>query len=246
MRKTNHKLVIVKILLVIIAMLYFVFLYMDLFKIQTFISSSIIKFLSMILVLIICLMTSSNAIYSKDVFLLKIGLFITIIADIFLLLFDNHYIIGIGLFCIVQILYLIRYSDKGTKIIIRNFGIIFITLFIIYILINQFIIKIDFLIIIALYYAICLLSSTNKAIHLHKYKSYPNLNSRMIALGMILFLLCDINVALYNIPKFMVISNNLSIPLNNISPIFMWLFYLPSQVLLALSGYSYNYLKNVF
>ncbi len=89
---------------------------------------------------------------------------------------------------------------------------------------------------IGLYYAICLLTSLTKAIKAYKYEIYPNPNGQMIALGMILFLLCDINVALYNILGYIGKVN----VFYNISFVSMWLFYLPSQVLLALSGYRYN------
>lgn len=238
MKKINNKSIIIRVLLVIIIASYFVFLYMDLFKVQGFLSSSDIKFLSMILVICISAITGNDSISRRDNLLLKTGLLITLIADVFLLLLNNYYILGIGLFCIVQILYSVRYKVENTKIIIRNFSIIFITLFIIYIVIDQFIIKIDFLIMIVLFYAICLLSSTNKAIQIYNNKSYPNLNSKMIAGGMVLFLLCDINVAVYNIIESMVVSNRFIILLGNISFISMWFFYLPSQVLLSLSGYK--------
>lgn len=136
MKRINNKSKIIKILLVTIIIFYFIFLYMDLFKIYTFISSNMIKFSSMILVLSICLMIGENSISTRDTALMKIGLFITIIADIFLLLLGNHYTLGIGLFSIVQILYSIRYRVENTKNIIRNFTIIFIILFLIYIVIN--------------------------------------------------------------------------------------------------------------
>lgn len=246
MENIKKKSRIIKILLLAILILYYLFMYMDLFNIQAFISSNTIKFISMILVFIICVMAKGNSQSNKDLFLLKIGLSITLIADIFLLLLNNNYILGIGLFAIVQIIYSIRYKPENTKAIIRNFIIILLIVFFIYIVIDKFVIEIDFLIVIALYYAICLLSSTIKAIQTHNNKSYEKLNSKMVAVAMVLFLLCDINVALHNIIKSTSMTNSFTIILYNISFISMWFFYLPSQVLLSLSGYSSNFLKYIF
>lgn len=246
MKLKNNKSIILKLLLIIILLLYFAFLYMDIFSIKSIVSSNKLKFLSMILVLFICFIIGKNSISSKDTMLLQIGVFITVIADVFLLLFNKHYILGIGLFCIVQILYFIRYSSNNPKVILRNFSIIFITLFFIYTIVNQLLVKIDFLVLISFYYAICLLLSSYRAISLYNKKNYSRLNINLIALGMILFLLCDISVALYNITKFIHISNQSTTLLSNISSVSMWMFYLPSQVLLALSGYSSKYLNEIF
>lgn len=246
MEKTNKKSNIIKLILVIILVLYFVFLWMDIFKLEVFISSDTIKFLSMIFVFILSFMAGKDTLFSRDIFLLQIGLLITLLADVFLLLLNSHYILGIGLFCLVQIIYSIRYKPKNAKKITANFALVFILLLLTYICIDKFILEIDFLIIIALYYAICLLSSTSKAIQLYKNKSYPSLNGKIIALGMVLFLLCDINVALYNIVGSIPTPSNMIVQLKNISFVSMWLFYLPSQVLLSLSGYSDEYLKRIF
>lgn len=246
MDKTANKSLIIKVLLAIIVIFYSIFLYIDFLKVETFISSDTIKFLSMLLVFLVCLMIGKNSISNKDRSLLTLGLFLTVIADIFLLLLDNYYIFGVGLFSMVQILYSIRYKTNHSKTILARFSLLFIVLLIFYIILDTFIIEVDFLIVLSLYYAICLLSSTKKAIDLHRKKTFPKLNSKILALAMILFLLCDINVGLYNIVKSISISNSLTISLANISSISMWFFYLPSQVLLSLSGYREHYLKNLF
>lgn len=245
MKTSKFKLHFVKILISIITIFYFTFLYMDFFKIQAYISSNIIKFLSMILVFLISLLIGKDGISKRDTSLLRTGIFITLIADIFLLLLNKNYTLGVGLFCIVQITYSIRYKTDDAKITIRNFIRLFIIIILIYIVIDTLIIKIDFLLILAIYYAICLLSTTYKAINLYKNKSYPKLNGKIIALGMILFLLCDINVALYNIIKFLPISSEATMFLNDLSSISMWMFYLPSQVLLVSSGYSSKHLNKI-
>lgn len=56
----------------------------------------------------------------------------------------------------------------------------------------------------------------------------------MILIGMILFLLGDINVAMSYISK------EISVSLGNNFSLLIWVFYLPSQALLSLSGYKYK------
>jgi hypothetical protein len=94
----------------------------------------------------------------------------------------------------------------------------------------------NFLYIITIFYATCISTSTFNAI-LSKNK-YPYPNNLFIIFGMLLFVLCDLNVALYNIPFSSNIPN-----INLITNLFgnlIWIFYLPSQLLLSLSGFKYN------
>ncbi|MDR1029043.1 MAG: lysoplasmalogenase family protein, partial [Clostridiales Family XIII bacterium] len=51
--------------------------------------------------------------------------------------------------------------------------------------------------------------------------------------GMALFILCDINVAIFNI---LPLQNSL----HGVSAVLMWAFYLPAQTLLALSAYGFR------
>ena len=62
---------IIKILLMIIGVLYFIFLYMYLFNIETFIFSDMIKFICIILCFIISILTREHALCNKDVSLLQ-------------------------------------------------------------------------------------------------------------------------------------------------------------------------------
>ena len=216
-------------------MLYCIFLYMDFFKIQHIISTNVIKFICIIMCFIISTLTRNNAIHKRDLYLLQIGLFATIMADYFLLMLNGYYIWGIGLFCVVQITYSLRYNIGDSRLLIMKFIIIFLIILLAYIFINNFIMKVEFLFVLALFYAICLWVSLIKSIEAYRYKKYPNPSRWMIVLGMLLFLLCDINVALYNIIGIIFPSDGYLNLLYNVSSISMWLFYLPSQVLLSLS-----------
>lgn len=230
-KKTN----LIKILVVLNIIIYMVFTWWDIFGASFLISSDSLKFLSIIIVFIISLITREGALSFKDLHLLQFGLFITLLADFFLL-FTDKYILGIFLFSIVQILYSFRYEFRNLKLTIRNFIIIFVGLSIVHILLNKFVVELDFIWAMGLFYGICLLTSVRRAFKACRYKIYPEPNRQMILIGMILFLLCDINVALYNILGYISKTKIFY----NISSVSMWLFYLPSQILLALSGYNFN------
>lgn len=232
MLKTIRKWRIVKVFLLFIAILYIGFMYIDIYDIESIISSDRLKYLSMLLVLMISLFTGDDALNVKDLKLLQTGLFITLIADLFLLILGRHYVLGILLFSVVQIIYSSRYGFINLKINIRNFIVIFSSLFIVHLVVDKLIFKLDFIWGMGLFYGICLLNSVIKAAKAYRDRLFPKPNGHMILIGMVLFLLCDINVALYNI-----LNEGL---FYNISSISMWLFYLPSQVLLSLSGYKYN------
>ena len=225
-----------KLLLVITIIIYMGFIWMDIFNLDFIISTNNLKFIAMIIIFFISLLTREDALSYKDLHLLQIGLFLTLIADYFLLILDNYYILGIFLFAIVQIIYSFRYEFRNLKLTLRNFIIIFIGLYIVHIILNRFLVEIDFLWTMGLFYGLCLLNSVSLSIRAYKYKIYPEPNRQMILMGMILFLLCDINVGLYN---FLGYIGKVGI-FYNISSVSMWLFYLPSQILLALSGYNYN------
>ncbi|MCL2351914.1 MAG: hypothetical protein FWC55_05210 [Firmicutes bacterium] len=58
--------------------------------------------------------------------------------------------------------------------------------------------------------------------------AYPPVTRRLITAGMCLFFLCDINVGLYNLTA--------GAPANGLFRALIWVFYLPGQALLSLSG----------
>jgi hypothetical protein len=92
----------------------------------------------------------------------------------------------------------------------------------------------EFLLIISALYFTCIVTNTvtamKSAIH-----SPENKGNRLFAIGMGLFLLCDINVGLYNLSGFISLPANINEFLYTMSSILMWTFYAPSQVIIALS-----------
>lgn len=65
-------------------------------------------------------------------------------------------------------------------------------------------------------------------------RSNDDYDRRLFAVGLILYALCDINVAIYNFPSFFD-SNVFLSRIYASSGLAMWLFYLPGQVALTLS-----------
>lgn len=226
----------VKIVLVLITMFYLSYLYIDLFNHRYFQLSDYIKYICIILCFVLSLLIRNSSFDEHDVKLLQIGLFLTVIADFFLLILNDHYAVGVSIFTVAQVTYSIRYNVKNKRSTIKNYIVIFGTVFLVYAIINRFV-KMDLILPISLCYGICLIVNVHKSIVIFKQNLYPKPNGAMIAFGMVLFLLCDMNVALYNIFKYASQTDGIMYRISSVS---MWLYYLPSQVLLALSGYEFE------
>lgn len=229
------KSLLLKGILITIVVLYISFLYMDISDVKISISPDLVKYASIVLCFFVSLFGGDDVLNKRDIFLLRAGLFLTVIADLFLLVFQ-HLILGVSVFSVVQIIYSIRYDVGSAYSILRNYLIIFLIIIVSYLIVNFSIMKIEFLYAIALFYVFGLIINVVKAIKACKNDLFPSPNKYMIVFGMILFLLCDINVGLFN---------TISEQFNNISYVLIWFFYLPSQVLLSLSGWKIKRIPSV-
>lgn len=238
-RKINS--VITEIIVSIVLILYIFFLYMDFYNVKFFIASEHIKYLCIVLCFLLSILNSKNLLKNtevvnyRDIGLLQLGMFITVIADLCLVIF-NFYILGVVFFSLVQITYCVRYTTKKPKVILINFIYVFLGIVLLYEIASLFIKEINVLLPISLFYFICLLTSVSKAMEASKNNLYTSPSKNMIALGMVLFLLCDTCVALSNITVIAPSSGYFMIRLQQITCFLIWVFYLPSQLLLALSG----------
>jgi hypothetical protein len=142
----------------------------------------------------------------------------------------------VAFFTLVQIIYCVRYTDKNIKIMLINTFAIFLFIFFAYEIAILFMEEINILFPISLFYGICLLSSVIKAIKASMNNLYTAKSKHMIVLGMVLFLLCDTCVALSNIPILFPNSGYIITRFQAITYFLIWVFYLPSQLLLSLSG----------
>ena len=190
------------IFIILESILYGLFIYLDFMSK----SSVYVKYLSVILCFVFSLLFNSKKKESRFLILTSL---LTISADLFLLVLDDYYEIGIAIFCVVQSIYAL--SMKKKTLIIR--AVILVTLVVL------FFMKVTQLQnLLAVYSITCLL--------LNVVDSF-SFTSKSFTIGLILFALCDISVGLFNISDGIV---------GNIAGNLMWIFYLPSQVLIALSG----------
>ena len=184
---------------------------------------------------VLCLIFSIYCVFKKKD---KISLFIplalvfTLISDYFLLINTDMdlFIPGLATFIITQLIYFLLISYKRRK---RNEFILNIILRIlisaILIFVASTLVKIDWLVSLALIYFTQLLINFCYSVCLIKEdKKYL-----IFVSGLLIFIACDINVGLNNVH----IIDGIDYKIVNY---LMWLFYLPSQVLLACSNLVFD------
>lgn len=239
MENRNVNKLIIEVIITIILILYVLFLYLDLCSADYLISSAYIKYLCILLCFGLSIFNNKNLLIdidnNRDIFLLQLALFITVIADLCLVIL-NYFILGLVFFSMDQITYCVRYTNKKLKTILKEFFIIFLCIVFLYSIADIFIEGINILLPLSVFYCICLITSVSKAIIAFKNNLYPSPSKYFIVFGMLLFLLCDICVALYNMTMFLPSNLFYIHSFQQIICFMIWVFYLPSQLLLALSG----------
>ena len=153
--------------------------------------------------------------------LIPFALACTALADLFLLVLNRYYPLGVAIFLVVQTLYLLRLRRDGAD--------------------SAPWLRAGLALILALaVYGLGLLSPLNLLVCLYFSQLLSNTclawtvkgrSQRLFALGLTLFVGCDVCVGIFNLPGL------LPDALYQFSRIGMWLFYLPSQALIALSAY---------
>jgi hypothetical protein len=176
-----------------------------------------------------------------DAYLLRAAMACTVAADFcMLILYDNP--AGLVCFCAAQTLYHFRFvragrraalfSDQTSQVqtsqIFKTFRVF---LFQAAACFAALLFWPDWTRKLAVCYAVCLLCAVSAA--LIGAKKYPRPNRLILSAGMTLFLLCDIHVGLYHWP-------NLSLKARAVYQILIWVFYLPSQLLLAFSAKNFS------
>lgn len=177
---------------------------------------------------------------------LQAAILFTMISDVFILLTD-HYMYGLITFIIAHQLHGLRLTIVGQKTESRLSGGSLLRTLIFRFLLQAAIasaicavliragIAMEGLIIASVLYFVCIL--TNVIMSIKVAVQNPSEKSNLLfAAGMILFLLCDINVAFFNLSGFIEIPEHINSVLYAFSSILMWTFYAPSQVLLSLSA----------
>lgn len=176
---------------------------------------------------------------NSNTLIFVIAFLFTILADTNLLILDDNYELGVLAFIIVQFAYFwYILKNMYTK---DNYGyLIAIRLITIVIgVIASLIVQTDKLLV-----CLVIIYISNLVINLI-ISIIPRKRNLLFSLGLFLFLLCDICVGCYNIGDIIDISNtSLFYKIANLPFNIAWLFYHPSQVLLAISNYIKEYEAN--
>lgn len=210
----------VRVLLVLQTAVYMSFLLADLFFAGAGLLSTALKYLSILLCLATAIALRRHSWNRRDSALLIAALSFTCVADLFLLILGWP-VPGLLAFCAVQGLYIRRYRPilfAPAAAIILLIGLATLTT---KLLIPGF----PTLQVLSGLYGALILTVTACGF----FSPLPRLNRRLVCIGMILFLLCDIHVALFN----MLVADNPYFPF---AAFLMWFFYLPAQVLLSCSS----------
>ncbi|MDR3091066.1 MAG: lysoplasmalogenase family protein [Clostridiales bacterium] len=170
---------------------------------------------------------------SRDGRLLNLAMFFTLIADYFMVLRGEN-LPGLAFFNAAQFTYFIRYNPGGKGAALRLLGVL--------VCLNLFRqTKAPFFIpgvlavksleaALVASYAAGLIANVCDA--WRNFRKGGGKEAFLAFLGMFLFFLCDLNVALMNIYS--------GYPVSRVFDALIWVFYIPSQFVLAVSG---SYLK---
>ncbi len=185
---------------------------------------------------------------ARDLYLIRLALFFTLISDfIILLLPAKAYLYGVGSFLIVQQLYGVRLkcSDNRRRGLKESSGFLAslllrltIELMIAQVLLlglAQVGVRRNSLMTASVFYIVCLIHNVITSVRL-AIRRPREISNTIFAVGLVFFLLCDINVGLFNLSGFIDFTGVTAEFLYQIASLLMWTFYAPSQILIALSA----------
>lgn len=238
-KEYGTKRLFIQLSLIACIFIYIIFLFMDVLTKNLGNPYSIyLKYTIIIFSFLITLLIGNNGYNRRDTILLQLSKLLTLIADYYLLIQDNFFL-GIFFFCIVQITYILRHSFMEKKRY-RNF--IFLCTSTTFSVLIFFRIKLEpidnNLVLLALIYAALLVTSVYIGFSTLTRSRYSKKSSYLIGIGMCLFLLCDINVGLNALIGETALNSIGSPRTKFLIGYLIWLFYAPSQVLLACSGFK--------
>lgn len=238
-KEYGNKRLFIQLSLITCIFVYIFFLYIDAITKSLGNPYSIyLKYTIIIFSFLITLMIGNNGYNRSDITLLQLSKLLTLIADYYLLIQDN-FPLGIFFFCIVQITYILRHSFMEKK---RYRNLIFLCTSITFSVLIFFRVKLgaidNNLVLLALIYAALLVTSVYIGFSTLTRSRYSKKSSYLIGIGMCFFFLCDINVGLNALIGETTLNNMLTPKIKFLIGYLIWLFYAPSQVLLACSGFK--------
>lgn len=214
-------------LIAAVTALYAAFLILDLFFPQYGAASIQIKLAGVAIALALSLAAHAQAGDERDGRLVVAALSLTMASDAILLLTDS-YALGIACFCLVHLVYITRYRASAVGPFAWVAGAVIAFCGVGWAVGTAVGWALPYRYILGGLYAALILAASFLAFR----APLPRINRFLARAGMILFLLCDANVALRNLlPR--------DAPLIGIVSIAVWAFYLPAQVLLSISAYGF-------
>jgi len=162
----------------------------------------------------------------QDAVYLRIAMFFTFISD-FLILKLSESVIGVATFCIVHLVYILRFSG-GEEFFKKFFFGVTLSGIILSLLPN-----IPVLHKMCIIYFVCFLCDIIACIKFFSENKNDIKNLFIMPFAIILFAFCDISVVIYNtniFPNYSVLIYNL-----------IWIFYIPAQFILCLSNKKFLY-----
>lgn len=238
-KEYGNKRLFIQLSLITCIFVYIFFLYIDAITKSLGNPYSIyLKYTIIIFSFLITLLIGNNGYNKRDAILLQLSKLLTLIADYYLLIQDN-FPLGVFFFCIVQTTYILRHSFMEKK---RYRNLIFLCTSITFSVLIFFRVKLgaidNNLVLLALIYAALLVTSVYIGFSTLTRSRYSKKSSYLIGIGMCFFFLCDINVGLNALIGETTLNNMLTPKIKFLIGYLIWLFYAPSQVLLACSGFK--------
>ena len=236
----------IKIFILIQLLSYLSFIYFDFFNLNGNISN-LIKYFSILICLIFVLIPlKESGGSSVDHRLLKLAFLFTFVSDYFLL-FTEEIIPGLVTFIIVQVFYLLRiYRWKVDYNLINESKITLPIYFlrnlfagmILLLVLRLLSVKLEVRIVLATFYFLSLLLNWIDLLRISFV--IKTLQVKLFFIGLFMFILCDINVGIFNMQQFIANPFGNYEKIYSIASVAMWIFYLPSQVFIALSKYRFT------
>ena len=177
-----------------------------------------LKYAGIISCLFICIFALSQE--RRSVARLQVFVLAFTLAADFFLLFTQYFSAGLVIFLFAHICALVRYRPRFILPACICAGVVS--------LISGLALSLPAPAVIACAYAILIISVTISTF----FSEQPKINILFSRLGMCLFIICDINVAIFN-------STSPELAVHIASSVLMWAFYLPAQTLLALSATTF-------
>lgn len=184
----------------------------------------VFKFIFVTGCLVVAIVSGLRCHSRRDWLWLVGGLGFTVLADYFLVLRDEH-LLGVAAFCFAHVCYIFRAVEFKKRVL----GLVAFASFLAIWATGVFIVQ--SVIVVAGLYA--LLFCINIIVNIKARRPRPNY--WLVLAGLILFALCDINVMLFNLPQYMGVEHGFDFAFTLI-----WVFYLPSQALLAASAFRFT------